>query len=312
MKRLLLTIFIAGLMLTGCGRNISKEKDVLFETVSMEESGAATSESIQQNAEASEETMESSEPEETKENNGDKGEPEETASTASKPEESEPSAASTPKPTKTPAATEKPAKEPEATNTAAATAKPTAASEPAQAPVAANTPEPAKAPEQTPTPVQTHTHTYVEETTPATCTEAAVVTTKCSSCGEVSGTRTEGSALGHDFEEKFSYYATCTTTGHHYFSCKRCGVQQGAEDIPMLPHDYEVTVLLEGDCQSPRVTEKVCKVCGCPEPREYDYDAHKDDHVWVTETGQVYDKEQHAWVDATRTVCAVCNKEKPN
>lgn len=311
MKRLLLTILIAGLMLTGCGRNISKEKDALFETVSMEESGAVTSKSIQQDAEASEETMESSEQEETKENDGDKGEPEETAPTASKQEESEPSAVSSPKPTKTPAATAKPAKEPEA-GKPTATAKPTAASEPAQAPVAANTPEPAKAPEQTPTPAQTHTHTYVEETTPATCTEAAVVTTKCSSCGEVSGTRTEGSALGHDFEYIVYSSPSCSSDGYGYNQCKRCRLQQDYETLAKLPHDYEVTVISEGDCKSPKVTQKICKVCGSYAPLEEDWDAHKDDHVWVTETGQVWSDEAFAMVDVQRTVCAVCNKEKPD
>lgn len=278
------------MLIAGCGKKISEESGGLFETLSTEEVSGV------QGAEASKEAMgreamEGSKPAGTKEETPDKEEPEETASRIQEiPPETEKTLMAKLEKTAEPVKTTEPDKP----------------AEPPQAPASA--PEPVREPEQTPTPA--HTHTYVQETTAATCTAAAVITAKCSSCGEVSGTRTEGSALGHDWEKVVHSAPTCSMKGYGYSRCKRCGQQQDYENIACLPHDYEVTVVLEGDCQNPRVTEKVCRVCNIPEPREYDWNAHKDDHDWVTETGEVYDKEQHAWVEMSRTICAVCNKGK--
>lgn len=322
MKKIVMML-LAVLILTGCGRSVS-EGEGIFETLSLERETEPLSETA---SDSTEESTEDSQ--ETKADSEETGgaqtdeteETEETASVeASVTKESEPEKTEEPTKTPKPAKAEEPAKtsepvkspKPEKTKEPVNTPKPVKAEEPAKIP------EPAKPPvaENTPAPVSTpesvHTHTLVEEITPATCTEAQVVTTKCSSCGEVTGTRTEGSALGHDFEWKVYSAPTCKMKGYGYNECKRCGIQQDDGYIEKLPHDYDVILIAEGDCKSPRVTEKVCKVCGTHEPREEDWNAHKDDHVWTTETGQVWSDEAFAMVDVSRTYCAVCNKEKPD
>lgn len=318
MKKIVMMLLVV-LILTGCGRSVS-EGEGIFETLSLETETEPLSETVSDSTEESTEVSQETKADSEETGGAQTDETEENTSVeTSVTKESEPEKTEEPTKTPKPVKTEEPAKtsEPVKTSKPEKTKEPVNTPKPVKAEEPAKIPEPAKLPvaENTPAPVFTpesvHTHTLVEEITPATCTEAQVVTTKCSSCGEVTGTRTEGSALGHDFEEKYMYYATCSTTGYHYFNCKRCGYQQGGEDIPMLPHDYDVILIAEGDCQNPRVTEKVCKVCGTHEPREEDWNAHKDDHVWVTGTYKEWSDEAFAMVDVSRTYCSVCNKDKP-
>lgn len=244
MKRLLAVISIAGLILAGCGNNISQECSGLSETLSSRQEAAVALQGIQKKSVVNEDVGDGS--------------------------------------------------------------RLTAASQPI--------------PEQTATPFQgyhhtyshAHTHTYVEETVAATCTDAATIITKCRFCGEVSQTRKEGSALEHEWEKVIYSTPTCAMDGYGYLQCKHCGLQKDYETLAKLPHDCEETVVQEGDCHMPRVTEKVCRICDIHQPREYDYDAHREEHNWETKTEQIYDRGCHTHKKVTRTICSVCNKEKPD
>ena len=228
---------------------------------------------------------------------------------------------------------EEPVKTPEETKESeepAVSPAPTPQPEPAPAPVPTPTPQPEPAPAPTPTPQpaptpepepapapepqpEVHTHSFVEEVTEATCDTGKVVTTKCSSCGYVEGTETEGSGLGHDYQEKgWLYEPTCGSPGYRVVRCSRCDAEgPGHGDVPPLPHTYETKIYVEGRCNEPQRKEDVCTVCNHHAGIEEDWEIHANDHVWTTGTYQVWSDEAFAMVDVERTSCDICNRDKP-
>lgn len=190
-------------------------------------------------------------------------------------------ATATPKTTETPAATVKATATPKATATSKATETPketeaTAIPKTTENP-ATTASEPTTAPTATPEPV--HTHTFVDRTvSEATCTEAKVVESVCSVCGASNGTRTEGSALGHDLYEDWFNSPNCTSGGWVTERCHRCDYANGHAGTP-LGHDWEETSTTGCDCVTSGVTRQTCKNCGAPgdswENGQYG------DHTWV-------------------------------
>ncbi len=209
--------------------------------------------------------------------------------------------------TETPAPTQTQATENKSSATLEVTQPQTSTPAPTPTPEAAPTPTPAPEAQK---PAE-HVHSFVEEVTEATCDMGKVITTKCSSCGHVEGTRTEGNGLGHDYTaESWLYPATCTGPGYKVVECTRCKKDgPGTGDVPMLPHTYETKVKAEGDCRSPKITQDICTVCGHEEPSVWDYEAHANDHVWISGTIQVWSDEAFAMVDVERTCCEVCGAE---
>jgi len=83
-----------------------------------------------------------------------------------------------------------------------------------------------------------HTFTEWEETTKATCTDAAIDTEKCSVCGEL-GTETD---VGHDplgCSANGAIEATCFDVGYTGTgNCIRCGTYVQGKEVPKLTHHY--------------------------------------------------------------------------
>lgn len=157
-----------------------------------------------------------------------------------------------------------------------------------------------------------HTHTYVTQTvSEATCEQAKVVRDVCSGCGDVRNERTEGSALGHDYQGYWVWReATCTTSGSAGQTCTRCGANTVNIIIPQLDHEYEATVIVEGNCNGQAHEVKyTCKNCGSFYT-EVDPSYHANDHTWVLVEYEDYDTTLHQWVTKEKTVCSVCNREK--
>ena len=189
-----------------------------------------------------------------------------------------PEVTETPKVTATPQATETP----KATATPQATAAPQVAATPqaTAAPQAAATPQATAAPTSTPTPV--HTHTFVDKTvSEATCTEAKVVESVCSVCGASGGSKTEGSALGHDMYEDWFNAPGCTNGGWVTERCRRCDYASGHEGTS-LGHDWREESTTGPDCQTSGVTTQVCNRCGATGGSWEN--GQCGDHNWVTFT----------------------------
>ena len=215
-----------------------------------------------------------------------------------------PEVTETPKVTATPQATETP----KATATPQATAAPQVAATPqaTAAPQAAATPQATAAPTSTPTPV--HTHTFVDKTvSEATCTEAKVVESVCYVCGASGGSKTEGSALGHDMYEDWFNAPGCTNGGWVTERCRRCDYASGHEGTP-LGHDWREESTTGPDCQTSGVTTQVCNRCGATggswENGQYG------DHSWVTFTQKKLDKETLEEIETEVTQCEFCDATK--
>ena len=103
------------------------------------------------------------------------------------------------------------------------------------------------------TELDAHVHDYTSEiTTPATCTEAGVITYTCS-CGD---TYTEAiAALGHDLVDDPAVAATCTdsglTAGSH---CTRCDYAVAQETVPALGHDLVIDPAVAATCTEAGLT----------------------------------------------------------
>lgn len=188
-----------------------------------------------------------------------------------------PGATETPKTTKTPDVSEtpKPTKAPEATKEAeepddshAQTSATTKPDEPSS-----------QEPKETDRP-SGHTHNFVEESTPATCTEAEVINTVCSECGFESGSRKGQGALGHDYCKVIVRTPTCQAYGWENDECSRCGDSPSGRELPPSDHDYEVTGVYEGTCQRERVTSYRCRDCGWETKEVGDYNS--DNHEEIT------------------------------
>jgi len=114
-----------------------------------------------------------------------------------------------------------------------------------------------------------HTFTEWEETTPATCTEAAIDTEKCAVCG-VLGTNTKAGhhALGHSAgEASGATEATCTENGYTGTgTCIRCSTPLYGEVIPKWGHDYHDWTA--PTCTTPGNNERECiNDCGTTDSR---------------------------------------------
>ena len=97
-----------------------------------------------------------------------------------------------------------------------------------------------------------HVHQYTGEvTTPATCTEAGVMTYTCS-CGD---TYTETiAALGHDYVNHAAQAATCTAIGWSaYQTCSRCDYTT-YQEIPSLGHNIVTDAAVAATCTETGLT----------------------------------------------------------
>lgn len=171
----------------------------------------------------------------------------------------------TPAPTEAPKATETPeptieseeTKEPEAT----ATLEPTKEPEETEKPKAEETPEPTKEPEveKTPEPTEEPKVEATPEPTPAEC--------------------------DHDWEMEVVAEPTCTSGGHAYERCSKCGKSKGGSGytLDMLDHDYDSgEEVLAGDCNTPSIIRYTCKDCGSSYEDE---GSTTGEHDWKTKEG---------------------------
>lgn len=326
MKKLLVAVMLAGLIVSGsgCGNKAAVDESAVISDApesgeSIEahasESGKETMESSEsaeesqpkeESSEASvsetesdEEGIEESSGEEIKENSKEQENSgsEESASSGSGSDKQSQNTASTPKPSGSQSASNTGGQGTSSggtTNTGGSTSQPSSTPQPTQ------TPQP-----------EAHVHTYVTQTvSEATCLQPKKVHDVCTGCGDVQNERNEGNPLGHDYQG-FTVWreATCTTAGYGGGTCTRCGATESTGCIPVKPHEYEETVIREGDCRTPHVVRYTCKNCGTFY-EESDPDYHANDHVWETGTYQDYDYEQHKWVEVERTVCSVCGRDK--
>jgi len=308
----ILLVAVLGMSLMGCKKNdtetntevaaseVTESTEVIeTESADSEETLEATKESeAVEETESTEETVEAteSEAEEEEETEASKSEEKEAEESESKEEE------------KAPAKEE--SKEVEAVATSTPESAPAApvntpapeAAAPAPAPVA---PAPvAPAPD-------VHTHTFVQQVVEADCYTPKTITTICAYCGYIESVKTEGTTTTHEYEEYVWSYPTCSQDGYHIFTCKYCGDEgPGGGTLKPLPHDIAVEILVEGDCRSPQVRREYCKNCGYTKDIE-DWNAHANDHIWVSGTYQDYDVLTHSWIDVPFTRCSVCNMDKP-
>ncbi len=225
----------------------------------------------------------------------------------------------TPKTTKQPEATAAPTATPKATKQPEATAAPTAT------PAATKQPTGTPAPNVTNPPAQVHTctwdggsvtqaatcssegvktytctscgktrtesiaktdHSYVTETTPATCTEYGQDRTYCSVCGyEKSRTANSDAPKGHQaYVYKMSYGGyerSCTGGGVYDVCCGICGayVESGVSLQP-LGHDLQNPVVVqEASCTAVEITQFTCGRCG-ETIRKETADTNPNNHDW--------------------------------
>lgn len=85
-------------------------------------------------------------------------------------------------------------------------------------------------------------HTWVLQSTTATCTTAGQATYTCSLCGD---TKTEAAAVQAHSYKTASNTATCTSSGHVTKTCSNCGATK-TEKSNALGHSY---------------VHRVCKTC---------------------------------------------------
>lgn len=204
-----------------------------------------------------------------------------------------PDTAETPKTTKAPETT-KDAEEPEDSHIqTTATAKPN---------------EPSSQEPKETAPPSGHTHNFVEESSPATCTEAEVITTVCSECGFVSGSRTGQGALGHDYCASTMFAPTCDSYGWEADVCSRCGDSPSGRRLEPLDHNYEVTNVYEGTCRRERVTSYRCRDCGweMKEVGDYNSDNHEEITSGTYEEIDIDAGEYGEMITYLETSCARC------
>ncbi|MBQ5717520.1 MAG: hypothetical protein IIV63_07095, partial [Clostridia bacterium] len=89
-----------------------------------------------------------------------------------------------------------------------------------------------------------HVHTYIPETTDATCTEAGSTTYVCEECGH--SYVVDGEPLGHDYVGNEIKPATCYEEGEMEYVCSRCD-DSYTEITDILEHEY---------------TDGYCDLCG--------------------------------------------------
>ena len=263
---------------------------------------------------------------------------------------------STPKATKQPEATAAPTATPKATKQPEATTAPTAA------PKATKQPTGTSAPNVTDSPAQVHTctwdggsvtqaatcgsegvktytctscgktktesitktdHSYVTETTPATCTEYGQERTYCNVCGYEKSKVANGDApKGHqatDYRLSFgSYESTCTYGGDYDIYCGVCGeCVQREVSMPALGHDLQNPVVVqEASCNSVEITQFTCGRNGCGETiRKETGGINPDKHDWVEAEKRVDDPndwENFEGILVKYYYCTRCHTQRDN
>lgn len=249
-------------------------------------------------------------------------------------EEGQPSAEPEATATSTPAATRQPEATAAQTATPKATKQPEATAAPTAAPKATKQPTGTSVPNVTDPPAQVHTctwdggsvtqaatcgsegvktytctscgktktesiaktdHSYVTETTPATCTEYGQERTYCNVCGYEKSKVANGDApKGHQaFVYKMSYggyESTCTYGGIYDVYCGICGTcLEWRITANPLGHDLQNPVVVqEASCNTVEITQFTCARNGCGETIR-------------KETGGM-DPEKHDWVEAEKRV----------
>lgn len=324
MKKYFIFLLAVILMLSGCGNaaapqnegEVTVSKEMLVSEEESEEQGSEKTENSEEITESSESAEESQSEEESSEASDSetesaeesieessgkevKGNSKEQEDSGSK--ESASSGSGSDKQSRNTASSSKPSGSQSASNTG---------SQGTSSGGTANTGGSTSLPSSTPQP-EAHVHTYVTKTvSEATCLQPKKVHDVCAGCGDVQNERNEGNPLGHDYQG-FTVWreATCTTAGYGGGTCTRCGATESTGCIPVKPHEYEATVIREGDCRTPHVVKYSCKNCGTFY-EESDSNYHANDHVWETGTYQVWSDEAFAMVDVERTVCSVCGRDK--
>lgn len=278
-------------------------------------------------------------------------EPEATAAPTEATKQPEATAAptATPKTTKQPEATAAPTATPKATKQPGASATPT--------PAATKQPTGTPAPAATDPPAQVHTctwdggsvtqaascssegvktytctscgktktesiaktdHSYVTETTPATCTEYGQDRTYCSVCGyEKSKAANSDAPKGHqatDYRVSFgSMGSTCTHPGTYDIYCSVCGacVQREVPREP-LGHDLQNPVVIQtASCTAVEITQYTCGTCG-ELVEEVTHDMDYQNHDWVEGTKVVDDWDNGGVKRESYYYCSRCYELRDN
>lgn len=276
-------------------------------------------------------------------------EPEATAAPTEATKQPEATAAptATPKTTKQPEATAAPTATPKATKQPGASATPT--------PAATKQPTGTPAPAATDPPAQVHTctwdggsvtqaascssegvktytctscgktktesiaktdHSYVTETTPATCTEYGQDRTYCSVCGyEKSKAANSDAPKGHqatDYRVSFgSMGSTCTHPGTYDIYCSVCGacVQREVPREP-LGHDLQNPVVIQtASCTAVEITQYTCGTCG-ELVEEITHDMDYQNHDWEEGTEMRFDYEIGEEYPVPCRWCNRCSKKE--
>lgn len=124
-------------------------------------------------------------------------------------------------------------------------------------------------------------HTWVDASKAATCTEKGFSGKKCSACGATEGNVTP--ATGHQYvvTEK---PATCDNSGEHTETCKKCG-KTTKQTIQALGHNFTKEVKVEPTCTEDGAVYKKCSRC---------------DEKQLVQT--LKSDGRHSWADATTYV----------
>ena len=281
-------------------------------------------------------------------------EPEATAAPTATPEatkqpEATVAPTATPKTTKQPEATAAPTATPKATKQPGASATPT--------PAATKQPTGTPAPAATDPPAQVHTctwdggsvtqaascssegvktytctscgktktesiaktdHSYVTETTPATCTEYGQDRTYCSVCGyEKSKAANSDAPKGHqatDYRVSFGgFEATCTSFGSYDIYCAVCGKCVETDvGVPALGHDLQNPVVIQtASCTAVEITQYTCGTCG-ELVEEVTHDMDYQNHDWVEGTKVVDDWDNGGVKRESYYYCSRCYELRDN
>ena len=164
-------------------------------------------------------------------------------------------------------------------------------------------------------------HSYVTETTPATCTEYGQDRTYCSVCGyEKSKVANSDAPKGHratDYRVSFGgFEATCTSFGTYDIYCAVCGKCVETDiGVPALGHDLDfhdpsTRIVQEATCTYSEIIDYTCKRCG--EIVRVTGVMDPDNHDWVEGTRVVDDWENGGVKEELYYHCSRCNRQKPN
>lgn len=145
-------------------------------------------------------------------------------------------------------------------------------------------------------------HEYDEGTvtTEATCVDEGVVLKKCIHCG--SETIESVAPTGrHILSDSVTREATCSQKGEITKKCSICEYSE-VEEVPMVPHTYEIKITKKSTCKEYGLEEEICKECGAK---------GKSEKLKLTEHRfeEKVTKEAACTVEGELTnVCSVCGK----